>query len=260
MAVLRLSDVTVDFPLYHASARSIRRTSLRGALGRRIDAHGWQASVRALDNVSLDLTDGDRLALIGANGAGKTTLLRTMAGVYEPCRGRVLRSGQLATLLSFGMGINVDATGRENIALLGMYLGIPTAQMRALFDEIVDWTELGAFIEAPLRTYSAGMIVRLAFAVSTAVPPDILLMDEWLGLSDADFQMKAYERMAKFVGGSAILVLASHSAPMLENWCNSAVRLESGRVVAQGSVRELLPRPRAADADENLAGRARPGS
>jgi ABC-2 type transport system ATP-binding protein/lipopolysaccharide transport system ATP-binding protein len=233
--------VDVEFPIYHASARSMRRFAIEGALGRKLDLAGARATVRALTGIDLDLTHGDRLALIGPNGAGKSTLLRTMAGVYAPLRGTIVREGRVTPLLSLGMGINLDATGRENILLLGMHLEIPPRVMRRRMDEIVEWTELGAFIEAPLRAYSAGMIGRLAFAVSTSFEPDILLMDEWLGVADAAFQLKAYERMAAFVGGSSLLVLASHSGDLLKAWCNRAVRLDGGRIVEQGRVEDLLP-------------------
>ena len=243
MARISLSGVSVEFPIFHASARSMRRFALERALGRNLDLRRRLATVKALSDIDLDVGDGDRLALIGANGAGKSTLLRTMAGVYAPVRGRVERSGRLAALLSLGMGLNMDSTGRDNILLLAMHLDIPPRAMRPHVEEIVEWTELGPFIEAPLRTYSAGMVSRLAFAVSTAIPPEILLLDEWLGIGDADFQLKAYERMSAFVGGSSLLVLASHSRELLETWCNRAVRLEAGRIAARGGVGELLPAP-----------------
>ena len=243
MASLTLAGVTVDFPIYHASARSMRRFALEAALGRRFAMRGRRATVRALDRVDLELKDGDRVGLVGPNGAGKSTLLRTMAGVYAPSAGTVARSGSLASLLSLGMGLNMDASGRDNVRLLALHLDLSPSVIRAHTDEIVEWTELGAFIEAPLRTYSAGMVMRLAFAVSTAVAPDILLLDEWLGIGDAGFQAKAQARMARFVGGSSILVLASHSPTLLAQWCNRAVRLDAGRVAAEGPVAELLPKP-----------------
>ena len=241
MARLTLSGVSVEFPLYHASARSIRRYALAGALGRKLDLGSGRATVHALCGIDLDLRDGDRLALVGANGAGKSTLLRTMAGVYAPVRGTIARQGQITPLLSVGMGLHQEATGRENILLLGMHLDIPPREMRPRVDEIIQWTELGRFVDAPLRTYSAGMIARLAFAVSTSFQPEILLLDEWLGVADVSFQKKAYERMASFVGGANLLVLASHSSELLDLWCNKAVRLEEGRIVAEGSVAELQP-------------------
>jgi ABC-2 type transport system ATP-binding protein/lipopolysaccharide transport system ATP-binding protein len=147
----------------------------------------------------------------------------------------------MTPLLSLGLGLHQGATGLENIFLLGMHLDIPPHRMRSRVDEIVEWTELGPFIGAPLGTYSAGMIIRLAFAVSTSFPPDILLMDEWLGLGDTSFQDKAYARMSAFVNSTSVLVLASQSAELLRTWCNRAIRLEGGRISARGSADELLP-------------------
>ena len=249
MASLTLEGVSIVFPIYHASARSMRRFAIRGALGGKVRLDTRHPTVAALTEIDLSLADGDRLALVGANGSGKTTLLRTAAGIYPPTAGRVTRSGRVRPLLGVGTGVNLAATGLENIYLLGMHLDIPPARLRCAVDEIVAWTELGPFLGAPLRTYSAGMILRLAFAVSTAFPPDILLMDEWVGLADAEFRMKAYERMSAFVSGARIIVLASHSRELLEAWCNRAILLEAGRLTAAGPVSEVLntaPRAKAA--------------
>jgi ABC-2 type transport system ATP-binding protein/lipopolysaccharide transport system ATP-binding protein len=243
MAQLSLSGVSLDFPIYHMSARSMRRFALRGALGRKLKLEGRQATVAALRDIDLDLSDGARLALLGPNGAGKSILLRTMAGVYEPARGTVARRGRLTPLLSHGIGLDPNASGLENIILLGMHLDLPPSEMKPRVEEIVEWTELGPFIAAPLRTYSAGMIMRLSFAVSTCAPPEILLIDEWLGLVDAAFQQKAHQRMAEFVGGTSILVLASHSPDLVALWCEDAVRLEAGRIVERGRVADLLAAP-----------------
>jgi lipopolysaccharide transport system ATP-binding protein len=241
MARLSLGGVSVVLPIYHASARSMRRSALHGALGRKLSLEGGRMSVAALTDIDLDLADGDRLALLGPNGAGKSILLRTMAGVYAPMRGRVTRTGRLAPLLSQGIGLDVNATGLENIYLLGMHLDLPPREMRGRVEEIVEWTELGRFVDAPVRTYSAGMIIRLAFAVSTCAPADILLIDEWIGVVDADFQHKAHERMTAFVGATSILVLASHHAGLVRLWCDDAIRLEAGRIAARGTPDALLP-------------------
>ena len=240
MALLHLSGVRVEFPVYHADARSMRRFALHGAFRRTFDLSGRRASVAALSGIDLELSDGDRLALIGANGAGKSVLLRTMAGVYAPSAGRVVRVGRLTPVLSHGIGIDYAATGLENIFLIAMHLDIPPREMRPRVEEVVEWTELGPFIGAPLRTYSSGMIMRLSFAVSTCFAPEILLVDEWLGFIDAAFQQKAYRRMTDFVGGISIVVLASHSAELIGLWCDRGVRLDGGRIVARGPVSELI--------------------
>ena len=199
-------------------------------------------TVAALSDIDLDIQHGDRLALIGVNGAGKSTLLKVLAGIYEPTRGRVHASGQVSALLTASVGLNPEATGRENIVMRGMYLDIPPRVMRAHVDEIADFTDLGYYLDMPVRTYSAGMLIRLCFAVATAFPPEILLMDEWLLAGDAAFLAKARQRMGEFVSGSSIMVLASHAIPLLEEWCNRAILLDQGRIVAAGPVAEIARR------------------
>lgn len=195
---------------------------------------------KALSGIDLALGDGDRVGLVGPNGAGKSTLLRLIAGIYSPDSGQVLRQGRTVALLSLGMGIDMDLTGRQNIPLLAMYLSIHPHTIRALTEEVIAWTELGEFIDAPLRTYSSGMLLRLMFAVSTMVPPEILLLDEWLGIGDERFQVKAYERIGSFVDQTRITVIASHSPEIRERWCNRIVTLAEGRVV--GDVRKPMER------------------
>src|SRR5579864_4716794 len=240
MAFIRLRDVSVEFPIYSGGSRSLRRTLLQstfqGNLGK--DGHD-RITVRALSNLDLDIGHGDRLALIGANGAGKSTLLKVLAGIYEPTQGRVQSFGRVSALLTSSVGLSPDATGRENIVMRGMYMDIHPREVRARIDEIVDFTELGYYIDMPVRTYSAGMVIRLCFAVATAFPPEILLMDEWLSAGDAGFLAKARRRMESFVAGSSIVVLASHSLPLLQEWCTRAVLLEHGRIVADGAVDEI---------------------
>lgn len=192
---------------------------------------GRAGPIQALEAIDLELNDGDRVGLVGPNGAGKSTLLRLIGGIYPPDRGEVRRQGSTTALLSLGMGIDMDLTGRENIPLLAMHLSVHPRTIRALAEETIAWTELGAAIDAPLRTYSSGMLLRLIFAVSTMVPPEILLMDEWLGIGDEQFQLKAYERIGGFVEQTRILVIASHSAEIRQRWCNRIVTLAKGRIV-----------------------------
>ncbi|HEX3885204.1 MAG TPA: ABC transporter ATP-binding protein [Stellaceae bacterium] len=247
MAFVRLRDVSIEFPIYSGSTRSLKKmllsASTRGNIGR--DEHR-RVSVQALTGINLDVDHGDRLALIGVNGAGKSTLLKVLAGIYEPTRGRVHAEGRVSALLTASLGLNTDATGRENIVTRGMYLDIHPRVMRRHIDEIADFTDLGYYIDMPVRTYSAGMVIRLCFAVATAFPPEILLMDEWLLAGDAAFLAKARKRMEDFVAGSSILVLASHALPLLEEWCNRAIVLDQGRIVASGTVAEMAARHQAA--------------
>src|SRR5262249_24656962 len=182
------------------------------------------------------------------------------AGIYSPTRGQLYSSGRISALLDVSVGLNAEATGRENIILRGMYMNIHPREMRSRVDEIVEFTELGAYIDMPARTYSSGMMVRLGFAISTCMPAEILLMDEWLSAGDARFLDKAQRRMEQFVGGSAILVLASHSPELLRKWCNRGIMLQRGRIAAQGSIDDVIntytgaPREKLAAVSAKLAG------
>jgi ABC-2 type transport system ATP-binding protein/lipopolysaccharide transport system ATP-binding protein len=240
MAFLRLQNLSVDFPIYQES-RSLKKflvsTTTQGNMAR--DATD-RINVHALNDLTLNIEDGDRVGLIGANGAGKTTLLRVLGGIYHPTRGQVYSSGNISALLDVGFGLHPDATGMENIILRGMYMNIHPREMRTHVDEIAEFTELGPYLDMPTRTYSAGMMVRLGFAVSTCIPPEILLMDEWLSAGDASFLDKAQRRMEHFVGKSSILVLASHSLDLLRNWCNRGIFLQQGRIAALGDINDTI--------------------
>jgi len=240
-AFLSLQDIAVEFPIYSGNSRSLKKvlfnTTTQGNLAR--DARD-RITVLALRDINLDLTHGDRLAVIGVNGAGKSTLLKVLAGIYTPTGGRMMASGRVSALLTASVGLNMDATGRENIITRGMYMDIHPRDMRARVDEIADFTELGYHIDMPVRTYSSGMMVRLCFAVATSLRAEILLMDEWLGAGDAGFLAKARQRMEDFVSATSILVLASHSMPLLQEWCNRAILLDQGRIVAAGGVAEIV--------------------
>ena len=241
MAFLRLRNLSVEFPVYQGGSQSLKKmlfnATTQGNLAR--DAMD-RINVRALNDVTLDIEEGDRLGLIGANGAGKTTLLRVLAGIYAPTRGVVESSGKVSALLDVSVGLNPEATGRENIILRGMYMNIHPREMRTRVDEIAEFTELGPYLDMPTRTYSSGMMIRLGFAVSTCIPPEILVMDEWLSAGDASFLEKAQTRMETFVGNSSILVLASHSTDLLRKWCNRGILLQHGRIAAQGDIDDVI--------------------
>ena len=238
---LRLEAVTVDFPVYNAGARSLKKRLLRRGRGGRI-AHGAhnRLRVRALEDVTLAMKHGDRIGLVGANGAGKTTLLRVLAGAYEPTRGRVERHGRTASLLNVSLGIDGEATGYENIMTRGLLLGLRPEQVRARMDEIAAFTELGDYLAMPVHTYSAGMRLRLAFAVCTSFDPEVLLMDEWLAMGDRAFVEKAQHRLQQFVQRAGILVLASQNTPLLQRVCSTGVLLDQGRVKCFGSIDKVL--------------------
>ena len=251
-ASINAERVCVDFPLYHGNARSLKRAVFSTVSGRVAADAKHRVVVQALRDVSFRLECGDRLGLIGGNGAGKTTLLRTLAGIYEPQAGRVQVRGSLNALLDPNLGMNVELTGRENIMLRGLYNGLSLAAIRRLEDDVAAFAELGEFIDLPVRVYSSGMVVRLGFALATAIRPQVLLMDEWFLAGDATFMAKARTRLEDMVRGADILVLSTHVADVVMNWCTRVIWLDQGRVRADGPAEGVLeaylgrPVPRAA--------------
>ena len=238
---LRLDAVTVDFPIYGVDTRSLKNSLLRKGVGGLIGRDtGNRLSVRALDGVTLAFGCGDRVGLVGANGAGKTTLLRVLAGIYRPTQGRVHCRGQVASLFDVSLGMELDSTGYENIRVRGALLGLTPVEVRERIDEIAAFTGLTDYLAMPVRTYSTGMMLRLAFAVCTCIEPEILLMDEWIGVGDAAFIKEAERRMEEFVGRTSILVLASHNPSLLERVCTTGVYLDAGRVRARGPIGDML--------------------
>lgn len=223
--------MVVDFPIYDAAHRSIKNQLLSSATGGRIarDSDN-RVIVRALDGVSFSIHAGDRVGLVGHNGAGKTTLLRVLSGIYEPVAGSLLVEGRAATLLDINLGIDPDATGYENIRMRALMMGLAPSALEPKIEDIARFSELGGYLDMPLRTYSSGMRLRLAFAVSTSIDADILLMDEWLAVGDADFQPKAKRRMEELVARTKILVVASHDYSLLKGVCNRILRLEHGKI------------------------------
>lgn len=228
-ASITVSDLTIRFPVYGADAKSLKKAlaravSVGGALGR----HAGVTDVTALEGVNLQLKAGDRLGLIGHNGSGKTTLLRALSGAYEPDEGTIDVHGRIAALLDLSLGIDSTATGYENIRLRGRIAGLSTREIDERMDEIAEFTGLGPFLSMPVKTYSAGMQGRLAFAAATALEADVLLMDEWIAVGDAEFQKLAHKRLLKLVERAGILVLATHEAPLLKLYCNKVMKLEGG--------------------------------
>lgn len=241
MVSLVLDNVTVDFPIY--GAQKSFRGALRSATGGLIRREGRSKErvvVRALDNISLKLEHGDRIGFVGHNGAGKSTLLRVCAGVYEPTQGRVSIDGNVSPLFNMSPGLDVDDTGYENIITCGLFLGMTRAEINRKLSGIVEFTELGEYLSLPVRTYSAGMLTRLGFAIATAIDPEILILDEGLGAGDARFADKAKQRVDSLIERASILILASHSDALIQAMCNKAILMQSGRIVSMGSVDEVL--------------------
>ncbi|MES0051775.1 ABC transporter ATP-binding protein [Mesorhizobium sp. M0053] len=232
MPQISIAELTVDFGILGMNARSLRKRFLDKATGGALrSAADDTVVVRALDGVSLEISAGDRIGLVGHNGSGKSTMLRVLAGLYHPTGGTVTVSGTVGALLSPNGGMDMEATGAENIFLRGQLLGLTREQLGTIFDEIASFTELGEFLDLPMRTYSSGMIARLAFAVSTAISPSILLIDEGIGAGDSGFQEKVQKRVVDLVDRSPILVLASHDTSIIDRLCNRQIRLEHGKII-----------------------------
>lgn len=241
MARILLENVSIDIPVFTAENRSLRKSLLRfgGGSGRLKQESGHMVA-RALNKVSLELRDGDRLGLVGVNGAGKTTLLRVLAGTYPPTGGHIRAEGRIASLLDVSLGLDYELSGLQNIYLKALFHGISRAEIDGRLQEIIDFADLGEFINLPVRTYSSGMVLRLAFSIITSMVPDIILMDEWVGVGDAHFIQRATDRLENFVGKSSILVLASHSEDLIRNVCNRAVLMSQGNILNDGSVNDVF--------------------
>ena len=240
-ATVLLDKVAVSFPVYQAGSRSLKKRALFHGSGGRIgrDAH-QRIIVEALRGVSLSLKRGDRLALIGPNGAGKTTLLRVIAGIYEPERGVVRTRGRISPMFDVSLGIDAELSGYDNIRIRGLLLGLSPRAIEQHLPDIAEFTELGGYLDMPVRTYSAGMILRLSFAVATCFEPEILLMDEWILAGDAHFLGRAELRIKRFVERASVLVLSSHNLDICGRWCTKALWLDQGQVRAFGPVDEVI--------------------
>ncbi|EAA6844218.1 ABC transporter ATP-binding protein [Salmonella enterica] len=226
-------NVGVILPIFNSSHRSFKKTFLQAASGGRIgSSNAGIIEVEALKNISFSLSEGARLALIGRNGSGKTTLLRVLAGAYRPTSGHFERFGRVTSLIDPMMGMDGELTGLENISLRGLFLGLSRQVIKNMTDEIIEFSELGDFIKVPVRTYSSGMVLRLGFSISTAITPEILLMDEWMSVGDSDFKKKAEERLNSFISKAGILVIATHDYGLAESVCNQIIRLENGEIVS----------------------------
>jgi lipopolysaccharide transport system ATP-binding protein len=241
-AYIEAHDLSVWFPLYHGSSRSLKKMVVAAASGRLGRDRQQRVVVQALRDINLTLRSGDRLGLVGPNGAGKTTLLRVLSGIYEPVSGHLSIDGSVNAMLDPTLGMNMELTGRENIALRGLYSGLPREHLPRLEQDVATFAELEDFLDLPVRIYSAGMVVRLGFALATAFSPQILLMDEWFLAGDAAFMEKARHRLEAMVRGAEILVLSSHQADVIRTWCTRVLWLDQGRVVADGPAEEVMDR------------------
>ena len=244
MAALVLENVSVEFPIFGIHASSLKSTLAAAATGGRIGRDAGVTVVEALRDVSLSLAAGDRLGVMGHNGAGKSTLLQVMAGVYPPVRGRVIRRGRVSSLVNPALGIERDATGYENILIRGLIQGVSRSEIVRRTPEIAEFSGLGDYLAMPVRTYSTGMLMRLAFSIVTSFEADIVLMDEWLAVGDAEFRERGAVRLRELIRSTGILVLASHSADLIARECDSVVELAHGAVVSRRPVAAAPAGPR----------------
>jgi len=237
MARIELEDVSLTFSLRQATRLSLKEYALNLMF---LNRNNPLISVHALDGVSLSAGDGDRIGVIGHNGAGKSTLLKLLAGIYPPTRGARRVEGRICSLFDITLGFEPDASGRENIRYRAYLQGETPRSLAAKIDEIEAFSELGDFLDTPVRYYSAGMAVRLAFSIATATEPEVLLVDEVLGVGDLAFQLKARKRMREMMATARVMVMVSHDLESIRQMCNRAVWLEHGRVVADGPADDVV--------------------
>lgn len=230
MASIQLSNVHLEYPIIGLD-RSFKSRVIKTATGGLIHGKANHFSVSALRDVNISIGNGDRIGLVGHNGAGKTTFLKLLAQIYQPTSGVVEVDGKVISTINISLGMEPEATGLENIIIRGLLFGMTKAEINEKLDEICQFTELGDFINLPVRTYSSGMLTRLAFATVTSMDADILLMDEVIGTGDASFIEKAERRLSAFMNRSKILVLASHDESTIRKFCNKALLLKHGEVL-----------------------------
>jgi ABC-2 type transport system ATP-binding protein/lipopolysaccharide transport system ATP-binding protein len=240
MASIVLNNASVEIPVFATGNNSLKTTLLRKAVGGRFARSGANLLINALNNVSLELRDGERVGLIGQNGSGKTSLLRVFAGVYPPTSGTVRVFGRVSPMFDISLGMSPDATGMENIRICGALWGLSQAEIADSIDEIVEFTELGDYLKIPVRTYSAGMLLRLSIAIATLRQPEILLIDEIIGVGDASFMAKAKARLEKLADRARIVVLSSHIDLIIRDFCKKVIWLDKGCVAGFGPAENVL--------------------
>ena len=239
MARIELKNLSLTYPVVNVGA-SIRRAAMSGVTGGLIQRGRDVSLVEAIRDITLTIQSGDRVGLIGHNGAGKSTLLRVLAGIYKPTRGAVNIEGRVGSLLDIGFGIDPEETGWQNLMFVSKMITRDAELRAALIDDVAEFTELGEFLDMPVRTYSAGMQMRLSFGIATATCSNVLLMDEVIGAGDASFYKKAEQRLHRVMAGADILVMATHSIDLVSTWCNKAIWLDKGSLKAAGNVDSIL--------------------
>jgi lipopolysaccharide transport system ATP-binding protein len=240
MANIWLSNADVLFPRHNDGPIWMRRRKASIDKNTRPTIQAENATGGALTDVTLSISPGEKVGVVGRNGAGKSTLLRVLSRIYVPTSGEAVIEGTVSALLNITLGFNLEFSGRENIYLRGAILGLSKSATSEMVRSVVEFAELGEFIDRPMSTYSSGMSLRLAFAISTACKTDILIMDEWLSVGDEQFKEKARRRVQQLVDRSEILVVASHSQTLLETVCSRVIWLEQGRIKQDGLPHKVL--------------------
>lgn len=242
MAKIKFKNVSLQYPVYEKDkkSRSLKHTILKMSIGGVLSKGKDRNNVNALSNLSFELNDGDIIGLVGHNGAGKSTLLRTIGRVYTPNSGNYIIDGRVQCLLNMFMGMNHQLTGFENIKLRGALMNIKKQDMEALYKDVEEFSDLGDFLYLPIRTYSTGMVLRLAFGLSTAIPADILAIDEVVGTGDDKFKEKAEARLKKFMAEAKIILMCNHDNDYLRKHCNKIMWLEHGKIQMIGETEEVI--------------------
>jgi len=232
MTKIILKNASVDYEIHNTKTQSLKSKIVKSFTGGiiRYNAHDSSIKVSALSDISLSIIKGDKIGIIGNNGAGKTTILRVLSGIYEPTNGFVEITGNVLPLIDINLGLDSDATGIQNIKLRSVMMGIDENDFEDYLTEVVKFADIGEFIYLPMRTYSSGMQLRLSFAASTVISPDILIMDEWISTGDENFSKKANIKLKEIIDKTNILILASHNLKLIEELCNKVLWLEKGKV------------------------------
>lgn len=236
-----LNNASVSFPIFNVKTYSLKNRIIKSVMGNiTSNNHDKIVHIDALKNINLQIKSGERIGVIGGNGSGKSTFLRLCSRIYEPSTGTININGNISSLINVNIGIDPESTGRENIKLRLVMLGYNNDQINELINSIIEFTELNQFIDLPFYTYSTGMQMRLAFATSVFIKPEILIMDEWLATGDKDFQEKAEKKLNSIIENSKILILASHSKDLILKTCTRVIWLENGVIKKDGNTEETI--------------------
>ena len=236
-----INDASVSFPIFNLKTYSLKNRIIKSVMGNiTSNNHDKIVHIDALKNINIQIKSGERVGVIGGNGSGKSTFLRLCSRIYEPSTGTIDIKGNISSLININIGIDPESTGRENIKLRLVMLGYNNDQINELINSIIEFTELNQFIDLPFYTYSTGMQMRLAFATSTFIKPEILIMDEWLATGDKDFQEKAEKKLNSIIEDSKILILASHSKDLILKTCTTVIWLENGYIKQESNTEKII--------------------